>query len=142
VARRFIRGRHPESKLVHCDDADWCLDIFDKFVGVGDPVFIGGTVTRPYAPAARDQSASVIHIYCSDSEDVLFVTDEGVRRCGTLRLEMTDLPPSSPGGAGNASRRPRVIQAKMTFGGTEIKVSAVDVATGQCVRCSVDFLSQ
>jgi hypothetical protein len=119
------------------------LDVFDKFVGAGDPVFLGGSVTRPYAPADRDQSTSVIHVYCSDADDVQFVTDAGVRRCGTLRLELVDLPPSSPSSAPEAaSRRPRVIQTKMTFGGTEIRMSAVDVATGQCVRCAVDFLSQ
>ena len=79
----------------------------------------------------------------SDADDVQFVTDAGVRRCGTLRLELVDLPPSSPLSAPEAaSRRPRVIQTKMTFGGTEIRMSAVDVATGQCVRCAVDFLSQ
>jgi len=143
VVRRFVRGRHPESKLVLRDGAEWCLDVFDQFVGAGDPVFIGGSVTRPYAPATREQSTNNIHIYCSDAEQVHFVTDEGVRRCGSLRLDLADLPPPSPAVASATdSRRPRVIQAKMTFGGTEIKVSAVDVATGRFVDCTVDFLSQ
>jgi len=137
VVRRFIRGRHPESRLVHRDGIDWCTGVFDPFVSSGDPVFVGSTVTRRYAPAERDQTTSVIHVYGSESPDVQFVTDAGVTRCGTLRLDVADLPPSSPGGA-----RPREIQAKMTFGGTEIKVSAVDVASGQCVRCTIDFLSQ
>ena len=144
VARRFVRGRHPESKLVLRDGAEWCLNVFDEFVGAGSPVFIGSSVSRPYAPAIREQSVSIIHVYCSDADQVQFVTDEGVRRCGTLRLDLADLPPPSPAVATGAadSKRPRVIQAKMTFGGTEIKVSAVDVATGRSVRCNVDFLSQ
>ena len=141
VVRRFVAARHPQSKLVRRDDADWCVDVFDKFVGAGDPVFIGGSVMRPYAPADRNQSSSIIHVYCSDSSDVQFVSDDGVRRCGTLRLDLADLPPTSPGSV-TSSKRPRVIQTKMTFGGTEIKVSAVDTATGQCVRCAIDFLSQ
>jgi len=72
----------------------------------------------------------VLHIHSADSPDVQYVTD--ATRCGTLRL---DLPPT-------AASTAREIQAKMTFGGTEIKVSAVDVASGQCVGCTVDFLSQ
>jgi len=138
VVRRFVRGRHPESRLVRRDGVDWCTGVFDRFVGVGDPVFVGSTVTRRYAPAQRDQASSVLHVYGSESADVQFVTDDAVTRCGTLKLDVADLPPSSPGGA----PRTREIQAKMTFGGTEIKVSAVDVATGQCVGCTIDFLSQ
>jgi len=140
VVRRFVRGRHPESRLVHRDGVEWCTGIFDRFVGAGDAVFVGSTVTRRYAPAERDQSSSVLHIYSSESPDIQYISDGGVTRCGTLRLDVADLPPTSPSSAG--ASRTREIQAKMTFGGTEIKVSAVDVATGQCVRCTVDFLSQ
>jgi len=140
VVRRFVRGRHPESRLVHRDGVDWCTGVFDRFVGAGDPVFVGSTVTRRYAPAERDQAASVLHVYSSESPDLQFVTDAGVTRCGTLRLDLDDLPPRSP--SSSPVPRTREIQAKMTFGGTEISVSAVDVASGQCVRCTIDFLSQ
>ena len=89
-----------------------------------------------YAPAARGQSRSVLHVYSSESADVEYVTDAAVTRCGTLRLDVADdLPPG-------ATPRTREIHAKMTFGGTEIKVSAVDLATGQSVGCTIDFLSQ
>jgi len=46
VVRRFVRGRHPESRLVHRDGVDWCTGVFDRFVGAGDAVFVGSTVTR------------------------------------------------------------------------------------------------
>ena len=42
--------------------------------------------------------------------------------------------------AADAKSRRREIQATMTFGDTEIKVSALDVTSGKCVRASVDFL--
>jgi hypothetical protein len=144
VVRKFVHGRHPESKLVHRDGTDWCLEVFDKFVGAGDPVFVGGSVVRRYAPADRDQATSVIHVYCSENPEVQFVTDPGVVQCGTLRLDVADLPPppSPSSHETTPSRRVREIQAKMTFGGTEIKVAAVDVTSGHCVRCTIDFLSQ
>ena len=135
VVRRFVRGRHPESRLVRRDGVDWCTGVLDRFVGAGDPVFVGGTVTRRYAPAERAQTTSVLHVYGSDSPDVQYATD--AERCGTLRLHVPPPTPTSP-----APPTRGEIQAKMTFGGTEIKVSAVDVATGQCVGCTIDFLSQ
>ena len=36
----------------------------------------------------------------------------------------------------------REIQTRMVFGDTEIKVSALDVATGKCVRATIDFLNK
>lgn len=38
--------------------------------------------------------------------------------------------------------RRREIQTRMIFGDTEIKVSALDVATGKCVRATIDFLNK
>ena len=36
----------------------------------------------------------------------------------------------------------REIQTRMVFGDTEIKVSALDVTTGKCVRATIDFLNK
>ena len=38
--------------------------------------------------------------------------------------------------------RRREIQTRMIFGDTEIKVSALDVTTGKCVRATIDFLNK
>jgi len=48
VVRRFVRGHHPESRLVRRDGVDWCTGLLDRFVGAGEPVFVGSTVTRRY----------------------------------------------------------------------------------------------
>jgi hypothetical protein len=36
----------------------------------------------------------------------------------------------------------REIQTRMIFGDTEIKVSALDMTTGKCVRATIDFLNK
>ena len=42
-----------------------------------------------------------------------------------------------------AAKNPRrEIQTRMVFGDTEIKVSALDVTTGKCVRATIDFLNK
>ncbi|XP_035208613.1 heat shock 70 kDa protein 12A-like isoform X3 [Stegodyphus dumicola] len=137
VLNRFINGVHPPEKLVVKDGVQWCADVFDKFVLADQSVCVGDTVIRRYTPARSGQACSVIHIYCSERDDVAFITDPGVKRCGTLVL---DLPDDSHS-ADSVPAGKREIQTIMIFGDTELKVSAMDVLTGKCVKAEVDFLN-
>lgn len=74
-----------------------CADVFDKFVLADQSVNVGSQVRRSYTPAARGQSVSIIHIYCSDRDDVCFITDPGVQKCATLVLDLTQPPPPNSG---------------------------------------------
>jgi len=146
VMNKFLRGVHPDSKLVRRRDVDWCRDVFDRFVVADRPVALGDTVLRRYTPAEPDQAAIVMHIYSSETPDVRFITDAGVQQCGTLRL---DLSPPAADSAGDrsstllsAGARRREIQTRMMFGDTEVKVSALDVASGRSVRSAIDFLNK
>ena len=99
-----------------------------------------------YTPAEPDQAVIVIHIYSSETPDVRFVTDPGVQQCGTLRLELSS-PSDEPAGDRSSTQltagaRRREIQTRMMFGDTEIKVSALDVASGRSVRAAIDFLNK
>ena len=155
VVNKFQRGRDPESKLVVRDGVEWCLDIFDVLVRAGDLVGINDPVVRSYAPVINGQRRSIFTVYASESPHVRFVTDPGVRKCGTLKLELDeavtgqtsatveggDQSASPIAMSGLQSALPREIKAKMTFGDTEIKVMAVDVATGKSIRARFDFMT-
>lgn len=143
VVNRFQRGRDPESKLVVRDGVEWCIDVFDVLIRAGDSVGLDDPVVRSYAPVTPGQRRSVFTVYASDSADVRFVTDPGVRKCGTLKLELSDASPgqSQLSVEDEQTTGPREIRTKMTFGDTEIKVVAVEVATGKSVRAQFDFLS-
>ncbi|XP_053204923.1 heat shock 70 kDa protein 12A-like [Panonychus citri] len=91
ILNRFIHGYHPLSKLVVRDGVEWRSDIFDKFVLTDQSIATGDLVTRSYTPAKNGQKFSVLNIYCSERDDVRFITDEGVTRCGTLVLDLDDL---------------------------------------------------
>ncbi|KAL3183030.1 hypothetical protein MRX96_006819 [Rhipicephalus microplus] len=134
VLNRFVHGVHPPSKLVVKDGIEWCADVFDAFVLADQSVGQGDAVVRSYTPAKSGQTRSIIHVYCSERDDVRFITDPGVVRCGTLVLDLSDTR--------HTPLRRREIQARMVFGETEIKVSALDVATQKCVRADIDFLNQ
>ncbi|XP_054766581.1 heat shock 70 kDa protein 12A-like isoform X1 [Lytechinus pictus] len=135
VLNKFQAGKHPDDKKVTKDNVDWCKDIFDTFVQADESVAVGDKVTRSYTPAKPSQQAIIINIYCSDRENVRFITDEGVRKCGTLHIDVSDSQYSGMKGR-------RELQLTMQYGDTEIKVSALDVPTGKCVKSSIDFLNK
>lgn len=132
VLHRFLPGKHPPDKRVVKDDVEWCTDVFDTFVTVDQSVALGEKVMRSYTPAKSYQTSTVIGIYCSDKEHVMFTTDPGVRRCGELYLEMPDT-------TGGTSRE---LQATMVFGDTEIKVEAIDLTSNKVGRATIDFLNK
>lgn len=133
VLNRFIEGKHPPEKMLVKDGTRWCTDVFDTFISADQSVALGETVKRSYTPAKPSQQVIVIHVYCSEKESVSFITDPGVRKCGTLKLDVSGT--ESP-----VARRE--IQTLMQFGDTEIRAMAIDVATSRTVKASIDFLSQ
>ncbi|KAG9345806.1 hypothetical protein JZ751_008951 [Albula glossodonta] len=135
VLNRFVEGRHPREKLLVKEGREWCTDILDRFVAVDQSVALGEVVRRSYTPARPGQRKIIINIYCSTTDDVVYITDPGVRKCGAITLDLPDPGPGTP-----ANQR-REIRATMQFGDTEIKVTAVDVATNRSVRAAIDFLS-
>ncbi|KAL6490750.1 hypothetical protein MHYP_G00010950 [Metynnis hypsauchen] len=142
VLNRFVEGRHPREKLLIKDGREWCTDILDRFVSVDQSVALGELVRRSYTPARVGQRKIIINIYCSPTDDVVYITDPGVRKCGAVTLDLPDPGAGAAGSDGNGSGfERREIRATMQFGDTEIKVMAVDVVTGRQVRASIDFLS-
>ncbi|XP_051504637.1 heat shock 70 kDa protein 12B [Myxocyprinus asiaticus] len=144
VLNRFVEGRHPRDKLLIKDGREWCTDILDRFVSVDQSVALGEVVRRSYTPARVGQRKIIINIYCSDTDDITYITDPGVRKSGAITLDLLESGAAAASAAdnskGSAFER-REIRTAMQFGDTEIKVTAVDVATGQQVQASIDFLS-
>ena len=132
VLNKFIKGKHPEEKLIKKDGVEWCTDVFDTFVTSDQSIALGERVSRTYTPAKTNQTATVIGIYCSEKEHVMFTSDPGVRRCGELYLEM----PDTTGG------KSRELEATMLFGDTEIKCEAMDHTSGKISKAVIDFLNK
>ncbi|XP_039995084.1 heat shock 70 kDa protein 12A isoform X1 [Xiphias gladius] len=132
VLNRFMEGKHPPEKLLVKDGTRWCTDVFDTFIAADQSVALGEMVKRSYTPAKPSQQVIVIHVYCSEKDSVGFISEPGVRKCGTLRLDVSGTESTAPR---------REIQTLMQFGDTEIRAMAVDVSTGRTVKASIDFLS-
>ncbi|XP_074089674.1 heat shock 70 kDa protein 12A isoform X3 [Macrotis lagotis] len=134
VLNRYVEGKHPPDKLLVKDGTRWCTDVFDKFISADQSVALGETVKRSYTPAKPSQMLIVINIYSAEQDNVNFITDPGVKKCGTLRLDLTGT---------NDTPLPtrREIQTYMQFGDTEIKAMAIDIPTSKSVKAGIDFLN-
>ena len=132
VLNRFVASKHPVDKRTKKDGIEWCTDIFDSFVTVDQSIALGEKVTRRYTPAKSYQTSTIISVYGSEKEHVLYTTDPGVRKCGELYLEM----PDTTGG------KARELEMTMMFGDTEIRVEAVDLTSGKIAKASIDFLNK
>ena len=130
VLNRFVEGKHPPEKLLVKDGTRWCTDVLDTFIAADQSVALGELVKRSYTPAKPSQQVIVIHVYCSEKEKVSFISEPGVRKCGTLCLDASGTESTVPR---------RKIQTLMQFGDTEIR--AMDVSVGRTVKASIDFLS-
>lgn len=133
ILNRFDPDVHQEEKKVERNEEQWCTDVFDAFVVIDQPVAIGDVVLRSYTPIRADQTLSQIDIYSSDVKHPYYVTDNGVRKCGSLTLDISELDK-------NSLPKTRELQIRMQFGENEIKVSAVDVGTGTNIQVSVECL--
>ncbi|KAF3842553.1 hypothetical protein F7725_024504, partial [Dissostichus mawsoni] len=122
VLNRFVEGKHPPEKLLVKDGTRWCTDVLDTFIAADQSVALGELVKRSYTPAKPSQQVIVIHVYCSEKEKVGFISEPSVRKCGTLRLDVSGTESTAPR---------REIQTLMQFGDTEIRAMAVDVSTGR-----------
>ncbi|XP_071528286.1 uncharacterized protein [Panulirus ornatus] len=137
VLNRYQRGIHPTEKRVVAAGSEWCADVLDRFVVVDESVAVGDVVVRSYTPATPAQTTVILHLYATHCHNAKFVTEDGVQRVGTLHL---DLGPTSHHHQ-DPSKARREITVHMKFGDTEVKASAVDHLTGQCVKANIDFLT-
>jgi hypothetical protein len=73
---------------------------------------------------------------------LIFQNNFSLDYLGTLVLDMFYDGHSSSDHQTMGKNQRREIQTRMVFGDTEIKVSALDVTTGKCVRATIDFLNK
>ncbi|KPM02627.1 hypothetical protein QR98_0010430 [Sarcoptes scabiei] len=140
IMMKFDSSIHPRSKRFVHNKHEWCCDVFDRFVYINQSIGLFESIRRRYKPIVSNQTSCIFHIYCTDKFHTRFVTDEGVRKCGTLflDLERMDLPDHLNPAFQKLIERE--IELEMFFGESEIKVSAKDLITGSSVNSNIDFL--
>lgn len=132
VALPFDSSIHPKSKKIMGNGLEKCTDCFDKHVSVDDLLEKEKQQEeRTYLVFEPDEREIEFEIFCSINKEPTFTTDLGCHYLGKLTLDMPDISKGTNRGA----------NVSMTFGGTEIKVTAVDKDDQEkIVSTTVDFL--
>ncbi|XP_050545899.1 heat shock 70 kDa protein 12A-like isoform X3 [Daktulosphaira vitifoliae] len=118
IIKPFIDVKHPIEKLVIKDGKRWCTDLLDYLIEENDLIRVNETITKRYIPANPVEGYIVINIYLVQNKSAKFVTDNGVSKCGSLKLLRND----------NIQYSEELLVQMIFCGHGEILASAVDLA--------------
>ena len=132
IHRLFLDGLHPESKKEVINGVPRCKDIFFKFVEVNEIVREGERRRfTGFSPLKGAEKEVRVDFYQSERADVEFVTDSGVDKVPGRGLVL-----ETP-----EAWKTRDIEFNLFFGGTEIKVTAVNLTSNRESTAYLDFLA-
>lgn len=132
VHRLFLEGLHPDSKKEVINGLPRCKDVFFKFVKANEVVKVGERRRfTGFAPLTGTQKQVRIDFYQSERADVEFVTDPEVEKAPGRGLVL-----ETP-----EAWKTRNIEINLFFGGTEIKVTAVNLTSNKQSTAHLDFLA-
>ena len=132
VHRNFDPKVHPPEKKVIVEGIAKCKDVFDVIVKENDAVNVGETKRFIRYPLYSNQKSVSFLFFTSTDPNVKYITDPSVGpSIGSVSVESPD----------TSKGKNRDIELCLFFGGTEIKATAIDKASGNVATASLDFLN-
>ena len=128
-ATPFIKGVHPQEKMIIVDGIEKCTDIFDCLSKENQIVKLGKKIRRLYRPGRASDYQVLIEFYVTNNPDTNFTTDPGVKMIASVEVQSPDTWKGTE----------RDIEVSMYFGGTEITATARDVSSGNEEQTTLDF---
>ncbi|XP_052791962.1 heat shock 70 kDa protein 12B-like [Mya arenaria] len=121
---------HSEEKRIVIDGREYCDDIFEKHVSIGQEITVEQNMNEmTYYPTIDNQAHAVLQVFASSKENPKYVTDEDCQQVGLLLIEMK-----------KNHKRDFGIKVKLIFGGTEIQVEVRDGHGNTIKNARMDFL--
>ena len=129
---RFNPDVHPIEKKQVIEGVDWCKDCFDVMIKENDMVRVEESRKFPdYRPLRASQMSACFKFYNSTDPNAKYTTDDAVGpSIGEVTVESPDISRGTD----------RKIDVCVTFGGTEIKATAIDKTSGNTATVYLDFL--
>ncbi|XP_053390948.1 heat shock 70 kDa protein 12B-like [Mercenaria mercenaria] len=126
----FDPNQHPVAKKITIEGELLCKDIFSVHVHAGQTLVVGQAQTKEsYLPVDSEQKNVALNIYATLNLQPKYTDDAGCQKIGTVTV-----PVSGRG-------IDREVTVKMIFGGSEIDIECMEVATGKITHGIVDFLT-
>ncbi|XP_053390339.1 heat shock 70 kDa protein 12B-like [Mercenaria mercenaria] len=130
INNNFDPNKHPIEKKITIEDKLYCKDIFSVHVHAGQTLVVGQAQTKKsYVTIDSEANSVPIEIYATLNLQPKYTDDAGCEKIGIVTV------PVSGRGIG------REVTVKMIFGGTEIDIECMEVATGKITHGIVDFLT-
>ena len=127
--RNFIDDIHPLHKLVFSGDRKIVKDIFNPHVLSKQVVRVGEHLgSKEYCTTHKEQTELLLKVYATESENPIFVTDEGMQCLGNLCVQVRSK---------NSSPK---FNVRFALDGTELEVVVIEEGTDQRISAKFDFL--
>lgn len=128
----FDPNLHPMEKMHIVEDVAHCKDCFDVLAKENEMVKVGEIKRFPnYHPLTRSQTRAEVQFFTSTDPQAKFITDDAVGpTIGKLVVKSPDISKGTD----------RSIDVCVYFGGTEIKVTAIDLSSRNTATAYLDFL--
>lgn len=128
----FDPNVHHEDKKHVVEGIPWCKDCFDVLVKEEDVVHVGETKRfSNYQPIEKSQTGVSFRFFTSSSAAAKYITDAAVgSSIGQVVVKSPEIWKGSD----------RRLDICVHFGGTEIKVTAIDMTIGNTATAYLDFL--
>lgn len=135
IAPDFDPEIHREEKKITVDGVDRCQGVFSSIITAGTEVTVGHKIEQGYSTASMRQIAALVKIFCSPRTDVKYTDDEECFELGEL---LVPLPGHLLAGLLLGIREyPFAIE--YTFGDTELKMTAIEIMTGEKTSCTLEM---
>ena len=123
---------HPREKRRVVEGVPCCKDCFVVLAKENEIVQVGEKRSFPnYRPLEKSQTAVAFKFYNSSNPEAKYTTDPAAGPCiGKVIVQSPDVSRGTD----------RKIDVCVTFGGTEIKVTAIDKTSGKTATAYLDFL--
>ena len=131
VCHHFDVNVHPIDKMEEVDGVALCRNCLDVLVKRGEIVEVEEKRHFTYAPKSSSQTTVGIEFYTPSNPDAKYISDPGVGP--SIAKIMVPSPDISRG-------KDRKISICLYFGGTEIKVTVIDVTSKNTGTAYLDFL--
>jgi len=127
----YEEGKHREDKKTTLQDktGNWCKDVLDIFVSKGQEVDESKVEVRTYKPQAANQRFMSLSLFITPLSKVTYVDEPSVKKLGDIIIDMTDI-------SGGLNRS---VEVRMSFGKTEIQVTAIESTSQNLYKASLKF---
>lgn len=133
INEQFCPDKHPVDKRTSIEGVDFCEDVFDPLVKENEEVKVGEKRTFFFSPVHPLQTVARLKFFSTNKAEAAFITDPDVE------AENVEFEVISPDVSKGLNRK---IELDVYFGGTEIKVRAIDVTSGGSAKASLRLITK